>query len=193
MIYIGDIVRFGSYVQDTTHNKIPIYWRTLDVKNGKALVISKHVLDCMPYSHYQYEEINWKGSEPKIWLNSTFINTAFNAQERSVISSKINSTGFNFSRLLHSEYSYEKIFLLDRVQAENYFCSNKDRVSTPTSYAHSQGMAVNDNCYWLRTSDSLDPFVYIVNNIGEIERCYNPSFEYGGIRPAMWLKASYFS
>ena len=48
----GDIIEFGSYEQDgdESNGAEPIQWEVLKVEDGRALVISKYVLDSHPFN-----------------------------------------------------------------------------------------------------------------------------------------------
>ena len=47
----GKYIKFGEYEQDNnlTNGKEDIEWLVLEVKDGKALVVSKYLLDCKPF------------------------------------------------------------------------------------------------------------------------------------------------
>ena len=47
---MSDYITFGTYEQDndTSNGAEPIEWEVPDVKGGKALVISKYILDAKP-------------------------------------------------------------------------------------------------------------------------------------------------
>ena len=51
-IKVGSYINFGAYEQDnnTSNGKEDVEWLVLEVKDGKALVISKYALDCKQYS-----------------------------------------------------------------------------------------------------------------------------------------------
>lgn len=48
--YVDDYVYFGHYPQtEKGLDRTPIEWLVLDVKDNKLLLISRYILDCMPY------------------------------------------------------------------------------------------------------------------------------------------------
>jgi hypothetical protein len=71
---VGDYVFFGAYEQDNNafNGKEDVEWLVLDIKNEKALVISKYVLHCKQY-HKSYSNITWENSSIRTWLNSYFL------------------------------------------------------------------------------------------------------------------------
>lgn len=48
---VGDTVIFGQYEQDGNldNGSEPIAWQVLDVQGGKALLMSRYALDCLPF------------------------------------------------------------------------------------------------------------------------------------------------
>ena len=63
----------------------PIEWVVLDVKDGKAFVISKYVLDKKRfYTRDEYianDNVFWEDCIARDWLNSVFYTEAFTAEE----------------------------------------------------------------------------------------------------------------
>lgn len=75
---IGDVVKFGVYPQSDAGNKKDeeIEWQVLDVKDGKALLISKRCIDNKPYNE-EYEDVTWETCTLRKWLNNDFMDKAF--------------------------------------------------------------------------------------------------------------------
>ena len=74
-IKVGDYVNFGTYEQDnnTSNGKEEVEWLVLEVKDGKALIISKYALDCKPYNT-GLTGATWETCTLRKWLNNNFIN-----------------------------------------------------------------------------------------------------------------------
>ena len=83
---VGDIIKFGHYEQDgnTSYGKEEIEWEVLKVESDRVLVVSKYALDCKPYNT-EYTDVTWETCSLRQWLNSTFLNTAFSAEEQKKI------------------------------------------------------------------------------------------------------------
>ncbi len=79
-------VTLGSFEQDNndTNGSEPIEWIILFSDEDKALVISKYVLDCLPFNK-GFAESNWENSSVRKALNSDFLNAAFTAEEQARI------------------------------------------------------------------------------------------------------------
>lgn len=83
---VGDYVVLGSYEQDNNkeNGKEDIEWRVLDIKDGKALVLSKYALDLQPLN-VEYADITWETSTLRRWLNEDFLDKAFTDAEKVMI------------------------------------------------------------------------------------------------------------
>ncbi len=125
----GYVVEFGTYEQnqDTTDGTEPIEWYVLDVKDGKALLLSKYILENMPYHKYE-EEISWENCTLREWLNETFYNSAFNAEEKQRIATTLLENVWNpWNVLAEYEYTEDKVFLpsMEDMLSGDYFYTEK--------------------------------------------------------------------
>ena len=150
----------GNYPQGANGEVEPIEWLVLDVKDGKALLISRYGLDahCFDAGHYH----GWDKSEIREWLNSTFLNTAFTDKEQEGIVTTTVKTGNNahwvaFAKKKGWYYdsvdggsdTQDKIFLLSLEEAmeyggystlEDYYDKEIEKLkAVPTAYAVNQG------------------------------------------------------
>lgn len=73
----GDIISFGSYMQEVPEQAIQ--WRVLYVHDTTAVLLSERILECMPFDQ---DSNRWLGSDLCAWLNSWFLNSAFDYEER---------------------------------------------------------------------------------------------------------------
>lgn len=79
-----DCIYFGNYYQSNSSTKEPIKWRVLSVKGNEAFVVADMALDCKPYNETE-EDVTWETCTLRQWLNSTFLDAAFDAEEQSAI------------------------------------------------------------------------------------------------------------
>ena len=85
---VGDIVTFGHYPQSASGNdSTPIEWIVLETDgNNNALLLSKCVLDCQPFHtdtpELEWRDATWETCSLRTWLNTDFMNTAFNVDEQ---------------------------------------------------------------------------------------------------------------
>lgn len=71
---VGDTVMFGQYEQDGNldNGSEPIAWQVLDVQGGKALLMSRYALDCLPF-HDEKTDAVWNQSALNAWLQADFM------------------------------------------------------------------------------------------------------------------------
>ena len=160
---LGETLTFGSYEQDGQlgNGAEPIEWRVINIDDDKSLLLSECALDRQPYNTSR-TDVTWATSSLRAWLNSTFINAAFTADEQAIIQSSTISTVDSYglgSRLMADggENTTDKVFILsvDEVDALRYDFSSLGFLNTePTSYARSRGAYTDESGYcwwWLRT------------------------------------------
>lgn len=191
---VGNIVRLGTYEQDNNggNGEEAIEWKVLAVEDGKALVVSRYALDCLPY-HNTNEAVTWEDSSLRRWMNADFYQSAFTDEERTVI---LNST---ISAEQPSGYTtgvgndtQDYVFLLSISDVNRYFASKEKRLCGPTYYAEAQGVwanSTNGNCWWwLRDSTSNQKDAYCVYSVGTLDKNgVGVHDTNGGVRPAMWI------
>ena len=123
---VGHYVSFGKYEQDnnTSNGKEKIEWLVLEVKDGKALVISKYALDCKPYNTSS-TNVTWETCSLRNWLNNDFINSAFSATEKTMIPSVKVSADKNPDYSTSSgKATQDRLFLLSVKEMNKYLSSN---------------------------------------------------------------------
>jgi len=153
-------VSFGNYPQNSKGMKKNIEWIVLEHnKNGEALLLSKYLLEAGPFNREQ-QNISWKDSSVRQWLNSSFINTAFTSEEQQLIlQSEIKNQAYSYyfsaedavywTKLLGEDFTSaagkdfntsssdrtrDKIFLLSAAEAEKYL-NRENLAARPTDYA----------------------------------------------------------
>ena len=188
---------FGSYEQDgdSGNGKEPIEWLVLDRDGDKVLLISKYALDYqsfMPFYEPVTEHYTWESCSLRRWLNGTFLNAAFSAdeQQRLLTTTVITSPGS-----LHRENgpvtTEDRVFLLSNTEVYAYFASEAATAAEYTAYALSEnpwpGNAATPGPadWWLRTTDGYDhpDGVYADGRVGEGARAYEGEY----VRPAIWI------
>lgn len=191
---VGDYVFFGAYEQDnnTSNGQEDIEWLVLEVKGGKALVISKYALDCKQYNT-SYTDVTWETCTLRKWLNNGFINAAFSADERAMIPTVTVSADKNPDCSTNpGNATQDQVFLLSITEANKYFSSNSARQCEPTEHAVAGGVYVsssNGNCWWWLRSPGRDQNdAAYVNNDGDVnEYGYRVDDDSSAVRPALWI------
>lgn len=190
---VGDYILFGTYEQDnnTSNGKEDIEWLVLEIKDGKALIISKYALDCQPYNR-SYTDVTWETCTLREWLNNDFVNVAFSAEEQAIIPTVTVYADKN------PEYStnpgnatQDKIFLLSITEASKYFSTDSARQCEPTDYAVANGAGKlwgGYSFWWLRSPGDRQSNAATVDYNGVIgERGCYVKYSCPAVRPALWI------
>lgn len=130
----GTYITFGTYEQDNNkrNGQEPIEWLVLENNGESILVISKYVLDGVPYSTaydtytYNAHPITWEYCSLRAWLNSTFYTTAFNAGEQAriqttLLDNRIIDPIFVDDGLDGGNNTLDNVFLLSYREVLKYF------------------------------------------------------------------------
>lgn len=178
---VGDYVLFGAYEQDNdlSNGAEDVEWLVLARDDEGILVVSRYVLDFMQYTSSE-EAVSWEECSLRKWLNETFINSAFSADEQCRIRDVIG-----------------KVFLLSTTNAHKCFDSDAARRCAPTAYAIARGAMTSstyladgkDTCgWWLRNVYSSNFNAATVTIEGAVSTLdVDLWLAYYGVRPAIWI------
>ena len=193
----GDTVFFGAYEQDnnTSNGKEDVEWLVLEVKDGKALVVSKYALDCKQYNTSN-TDVTWETCTLRKWLNNDFINAAFSSYEKAMIPTVTVSADENPDYSTNpGNATQDQVFLLSITEANKYFGSDSARQCKPTDYAFANGAyvnSVNGNCWWWLRSPGVTQYsahsAAYVHSSGDVYE-FGSDVDIGtsAVRPAMWI------
>ena len=190
-VSVGNHFSFGNYKQGANAEIQPIEWRVLDVREGKALVISERLLEYVPY-HETDANVTWKTCTLRKWMNGEFLKEAFTADEQKKIAAvtKENPNNPDYGTK-GGAATKDRIFALNIDEAWKYFSSDEDRIGYTTEYVHAQGFDSSDRAeyWWLCSPGHLGNFAADVVNYGNVTRLGNVVNSKGvAVRPAFWLK-----
>ena len=188
---------FGSYEQDgdTANGKEPIEWLVLDRDGDKALLLSKYALDYqsfMPFYEPVTEPFTWESCSLRRWLNSTFLNAAFSADEqRRLLTATVITSPGGFHRSDGPVTTEDRVFLLSDTEVYAYFANEAAAAAEYTAYALSgnpwpgNAAAPGPADWWLRTGDGGNhpDTVRGSGSVGEGTRSYEGEY----VRPAVWI------
>ncbi len=183
---VGDTVRFGSYQQNGTQKEV-IEWKVLDIKDGKALLLSKAALDCQKYNK-THVDVAWKNCSLRKWLNHEFLNAAFSESEKAKIPTVTVSDDSSYGTN-SGDTSRDQIFLLSVSEAKKYLKSNSEKLCQPTVFTNSKGVVITGgNCrWWLRSSRDYSNACYISSDGTVYENGTNVDNGFNTVRPALWM------
>ena len=201
--YLGGTIYLGAYEQDgnTANGKEDIEWYVLKQEDNQMLVLSVNALDYQPFATTG-AEATWADSYIRKWLNNTFLDEAFTAEEKSIIANSLVSadTHPDYSKwgVDPGEDTQDEIFLLSAREFERAYLRDYARDGEKTRYVGNkiQESASSDasNSWWLRTPSISYRHISAVNSEGEEYSVDIFTFEGMGqrptealVRPAMWI------
>ena len=191
---VGDYITFGHYEQDNNmaNGAEPIEWLVLGREDDRILVISRYGLDCQKYNS-SANSVTWEMCTLQSWLNSSFLNTAFTAEEQAVIPRVTVNAEQNRSYSTNPGNStQDQVFLLSIMEVQKYFTTDMARRCEATEYAKARGCYVNTNyntCWWwLRSPGRQSDYAAAVKTDGSV--ISEGSFvanDGAAVRPTIWI------
>ena len=194
----------------------PIEWIILEDQKDRLLITSKYALDTKNYKD-KLVWTTWENSDIRYWLNTTFLNAAFDEDEQKlIVESNIKTVAYKGSVYIEKYYekTVDSIFLLSVEEVQKYFIDDKTRKLQPTPALKAKNPeAVDGNgdycMWWVRTQKKYrneflsigtqaSKMIYVPYNgeLGNDEDNMPAEFVAGthacniAIRPAMWLDIS---
>ncbi|MCL2719043.1 MAG: DUF6273 domain-containing protein [Lachnospiraceae bacterium] len=166
---VGKIIKFGGEK-----------WLVLDIKDGKALLLSEKILENKKY-HPPGGAVTWEESEIRKYLNELYYETTFTARERNKIAENYitNSVNPQWDTEGGSK-TVDKIFLLSISEVEHYFDLGRER----SAKCRNTGKY---NLWWLRSPGELANYAALVHRGGYISVHGQSVCSTAGIRPALWV------
>jgi hypothetical protein len=174
-----------------------IQWQVLDIKEGKALLLSEKVLELAQY-HHDLVEISWEQCDLRAYLNGAFLQR-FSVEEQTLIVETMNTDNYNqwFGKN-HGNVTNDKIFLLNIAEVVKYFGdSGQLRSHLPMFYIQDQYSSARkatfeneESCWWLRSPGYHPEYAAVVDRDGDLimHGHYVNYGKEGGVRPALWIK-----
>lgn len=214
-ITAGSLVSYGAIEQDNNFDNgaEPIEWIVLTSDGEYSFVVSKEVLALRRFTDRTHVEASWFGDEMDLWLNDTFLASAFTDEERGRIA-KADYVGEESSPF--GEKDNKRIFILSEQEFNSYLSETPNaiahftpfvtataeaKIPKPGQTIYAEDMVSNyirqgdRQTWWLRTGlpyvDSYDggfgnPEAKIV--VGEGILKSDSIGNNAGVRPAMWIK-----
>lgn len=195
--YTYDILKFGKFEQDGDIMNGPedLEWMILYQNNDKILLLSRYILDAVPFC--AGDIVDWEHSDLRNYATLNFFPNAFGEYEKkrliSVASSNVNDNPV-----------IDYVNVLNMIEIETFFGKEKGRdkvlATKGTPYAIGNGLFVKKDdenwydgysSYWLRDVIVNSRYKYYpdveynghVNRVGYVSNTLNIGF-----RPAIWIK-----
>ena len=114
--------------------KEPIEWQVLDVRDGKAFVVSRYGLDRKQYHHEDciggdwanFLKVTWEMCDLRSWLGSVFYNEAFTEEEQeSILRTKVTNPDNKSYGVDGGKDTYDYLYVLSNEETEKYFGREK--------------------------------------------------------------------
>ena len=174
-------IPFGKYPRTAKGEVDDIEWLILKNEGNRILLISKDAIDCQRYNENN-ADATWETCTLRKWLNETFLNSAFSAEEKNMILSMPVAADKNHSYSMTSgSDTIDRIFLLDSTEANLYFNSVSVRACEGTGYCQAKA-GVGQGKWWLRS-----PGAYVSED-GYVNFGGRSVFSsMNSVRPAMWI------
>ena len=188
-------------------------WMVLDIKDGKALILSSYILEYRSY-HGSMIDVVWASCSLRQYLNGEFYENTFSREEKSYIIETANVNPNNpWVRTAGGANTTDKVFLLSLEEVVRYFGDSGQMASGNTMssgwiqlqpgntwsaifdeydsarIARTKGRSgINGENWWLRTPGEDGDFAIYVGDSGYIDvggrYVHHPDL---GVRPAMWV------
>ncbi len=177
-----------------------IPWKVLENKNGRLLLLSVFVLDCLPFEDFydpfyftmSYDRTCWPYSTIRKHINNEFLPDLLSEREMErtvpVYISADDVLTFESREGLKSD----RMFLLSKAETERYLKTEKERMAPVTSYGL-RSMLYNDfdnyAYWWLRTPGQYDvEKMYVLDGriTSRNSLVGGDHFNYLGVRPAIY-------
>ena len=141
----GEIVTFGSYMQDEDPSKEPkpIEWIVLSVEENRVLLFSRYVLDVVPY-HKDKRYRPWKSCTIRKWLNKDFYKKAFTDSERRLIrETNLKNEDFIYFFNPANTDTTDRIFPLSKEELNFCIHVKGERYAEATPFALKKGVTTH--------------------------------------------------
>lgn len=131
---VGDIVIFGKYEQDgyDSNGPEPIEWEVLSKEGNRVLLVSRYVLDSIPYEDSDESYTTWENCSLREWLNNDFQYMAFSVYECSKIPTSTIFTNTYDGSVVETQ---DCVFILGLEDLKKYYNLNSEENSSiPDNY-----------------------------------------------------------
>ena len=184
---VGETIEFGG-----------ITWLVLEVQDGRALLLSEHLIIEGHAYHWTFTEITWEHSDIRAWLNKEFLDR-FSAEDRARIAQTTVVNNNNpWVDTPGGNDTTDYIFLLSLEEVVRYFGDSgqlhnrpnqdiwliDDQYNNARFTRDAEGMT---RFWWLRSPGGDPDSAAGVTDGGPVHLGGDRVDRNNGIRPALWL------
>lgn len=197
---------FGKYYIDSSGEKKDIEWLVIEKNNNEMTLMSKYVIDNLPYNS-NGDDCTWEECSLRKWLNNEFYNMAFNEEEKNKIVAKTNTNmnnKFYDLDILGGDDTIDKVYILGVDDYLKYFkhgglekygySIDEEIVAEGTEYAYTKEIngdklfkdEKGHTLFWARTPGHYQNTATYIDSDGLLT-VYGYSVDAGiiGIRPVI--------
>lgn len=207
-IQVGQYIPFGRFEQDNIpkNGAEDIEWEVLCIEDDRALLISRYILEEMPFNE-KNEIIPWVNCTLRQWLNNDFYYSAFTPEEQAfILTTELTHESNAYTKDGGEPNTLDEVFVLNINEVIKYYpiemvdehTGQCDRLKAyPTRYAADKvWMDTNGTAsWWLRTMFETPLDKLRVTSDGKFgprhlacnDRGHNQVPFPDGVRPAMWV------
>ena len=198
-VSIGDTVELGGFD-----------WIVLDIEDGKALVISEHILSQRQW-HYEQRLLTWDPSAMRQYLNGPFFENTFSEEEQArIVETRVeNPMNPWFGSAGIGADTMDRVFLLSIEEVVHYFGDSgivselaglpAGEISIPITDEYNDARVARPidsdivPWWWLRTpgravNSLVDASAAAITGTGDIIIYGIYLVTEGGVRPVLWLR-----
>ncbi len=193
---VGDEVQFGRFPQDTSLEMKPLTWQVIAQEGNRRLLLTKEAIIGLS-DDYDTKDLfgivqnkTWSESSARKWLNTVFLSTVFNEEEKTHIPEVLlkNPNNRDVKPIVKGgEDTLDRVFLLSSEELWKHLPQSSMQRASISPYAKAQWEARrNTYFYRLRTPGPQGP-VAVSCHLGGC----NPSGNHVGtavLRPAIWVE-----
>lgn len=183
---VGKTVKLGLYEQDNDSENGPeeIEWTVVTVEDGKAMLVSRYILDMQPY-HPLQTPVTWADCGLRQWLNGEFLESAFPEELRGrLLTTKV--LNYKAAETENQVVSEDLVYILHPTEASLLLGTPEGRVCSPTAYCSAQADSQEVN-WRMRASGEASSYAFTVKPEGTYS-CWL-SDRLSGVRPVIWVDA----
>ena len=185
-------VLYGKY--DQGNGEQPIEWQILMPYENALFLISKNILDYIPYHEEKVDAVSWENCSLRVWLEKTFACKAFTEDQLKLLATvelipDANDGSLEYGAPAIGKPVFDTIFVLSLTEAMGTL-SEMTAYSDFTEYSRKKAEAKDGEpgFWWTRTPGNSHNYAMSFSTDGTIN-------SYGfdvtlpvGVRPALFIK-----
>ena len=180
--------------------RVAMPWKALENKDGKLLLMSMYVLDCLPFEDFydplyfstSFDRTRWPYCSLRRRINNEFYNSLLADNEKEKVVPVYISAEDALTFEERADAKKDNMFILSKTEAERYLKTEKERIAPVASYAL-RSMLYNDfenyAYWWLRSQGRYAPekmYVLDGNITSRNSIVGGDHFNFFGVRPAFY-------